>query len=297
MSVGSTTPLMTSRKLSGALLGQILLATILFTVFRMLPSFVALMDRLADRGWSLLPIILVTVLLQMLLSGAVVLLIMPPVLGAGRRWHWLADMLRVDGRGVLLGLLSFVAFGALAATLASAMGIFSGDASLVFAWPDLTPDPDVVGWGFFILALVPGVWEELAFRGLIQSRARHALESERIAILVSSSFFGLFHLSLLVANTPDVVVGQVLMAFVFGLGWGYMTVRARSVIPAMLSHYLVDALGQVFVTVDSEDPGVTAAYMLLLTLLFPALVILLTKLLYRHTAQQPRPTHVPAPRG
>ena len=61
MSAGSTTPLMASRKLSGALLGQILLATILFTVFRMLPSFVALMDRLADRGWSLLPIILATV--------------------------------------------------------------------------------------------------------------------------------------------------------------------------------------------------------------------------------------------
>ena len=73
------------------------------------------------------------------------------------------------------------------------------------------------------------------------------------------------------------------MAFFFGIGWGYMAVKARSVIPAMISHYLVDSLGQIFLNVDGTDPALATGYFLLLTLLFPVFNIVLTKLVYGQT--------------
>ena len=102
----------------------------------------------------------------------------------------------------------------------------------------------MIGWGYFLLALVPGIWEELAFRGLIQSKFRTTF-SITASILLSSLFFGLYHLSNLVTQSPSQAIPGVIMAFFFGIAWGYMTVKARSVVPAMISHYLVDSMGQI----------------------------------------------------
>jgi membrane protease YdiL (CAAX protease family) len=129
----------------------------------------------------------------------------------------------------------------------------------MFAFPDIRPDPDVIGWGYFLLALVPGIWEELAFRGLIQSKLRTAF-STPTSILLSSLFFSLYHLSNLVNQAPAQVISGMVMAFFFGIGWGTMTIKARSVIPAMISHYLVDSMGQIFLNVDGTDPALATGF-------------------------------------
>jgi membrane protease YdiL (CAAX protease family) len=162
------------------------------------------------------------------------------------------------------------------------LGIFKGDLAAAFAHPDMRPDPDVVGWGFFLLALVPGIWEELAFRGLIQSKFQRTFSST-VSVLLSAGFFGLFHFSNLLTQTPAQALPGVIMAFFFGLGWGFMTVQARSVVPAMISHYLVDSMGQIFFGVDSTDPALTTVFFVLLTLLFPVFNVVLTKMMYRRT--------------
>jgi membrane protease YdiL (CAAX protease family) len=138
----------------------------------------------------------------------------------------------------------------------------------------------VIGWGYFLLALVPGIWEELAFRGLVQSKLRTVF-SMPAAVLLSAVFFALFHFSNLVTQTPAQVIPGVIMAFCFGIGWGYLTSRCGSVVPAMISHYLVDSLGQVFLGVDNTDPGLTTLFFLLLTLAFPFFNILLAKIMYK----------------
>jgi membrane protease YdiL (CAAX protease family) len=74
-----------------------------------------------------------------------------------------------------------------------------------------------------------------------------------------------------------------IMAFFFGIGWGYMTVRSRSVIPAMISHYLVDSIGLIVLNVDGSDQALATGYFLLLTLLFPVFTIILTKALYNQS--------------
>ena len=258
----------------------VILATILFSFFRRLDAFFSLMNTLADRGWSLLPIILTSVPLRMVSSGFAVLWVLPVCLGYKKRRKLFAGYLRIDRKIVTLGVLSFGIFGGLATAISLGMGIFRGDLSAVFAFPDLRPDPDTVGWGYFVLALVPGIWEELAFRGLIQSKVRTVF-STPASILFSSLFFGLFHFTNLLNQAPSLAFSGVIMSFLFGLGWGYMTVKARSVVPAMISHYLVDSMGQIFLSVENSDPALASGFFMLLTLAFPIGNILLAKVLYR----------------
>ena len=262
----------------GSVILRVLLSTILFSVFLKIDSVFQVVNFLVDKGWSLLPILSLSVLIRMIFAGMVVLIILPPILGLEGWRAWLPGTLRVNSKIVLLGMLSFVVFCILAAGISLGMGIFRGELSAVFAYPDIRPDPDVIGWGYFLLALVPAIWEELAFRGLILSKLRKTF-STTAAILLSAAFFGFYHVSNMVTQPPSQAIPGVIMAFFFGIGWGYMTVRARSVVPAMLSHYLVDSMGQIFLSVDSTDPALTTGFFLLLTLLFPVFTLILTKLM------------------
>jgi len=264
---------------------SILPATILFSVFLKLDSILNLADLMVAQGWSLTLILLVLTIIRLALAGLVVVIVLPLVLGMKNIRGWLSEYLRVDLKIILVGLSSFVLFCALATGLSLAMGIFVGDLSAVFSKPDLQPDPDVIGWGYLLLALVPGIWEELAFRGLIQSRLRQVF-STRVSITLSAAFFALFHFSNLVFQPLSQVVPGVIMAFCFGLGWSWLTVRSRSVVPAMLSHYLVDSFGQIFLRVDTTNLALSSGFFLMLTLSYPVLVILLFRILYREPGQR-----------
>lgn len=265
----------------GKIILLVVLSTALFSFFRGIGLFIPIlsMNTLAEKGWSLLTIIVVSVLLHTVSSGFVVLLILPRILGFTNLKSWLSGFLRSGRKIILIGTLSFVGFCALAAVISLSMGIFKGDLSIVFAYPDIRPDPDVVGFGYFLLALVPGIWEELAFRGLILTKLRIRFGTWT-SILLSALFFGLFHLINLLTQSPSLAISGVIMASLFGIGWGYMTIKTGSVIPAMISHYLVDALGQIFLTVDTTDPALSTGYFLLLTLLFPVFNIILARATY-----------------
>lgn len=266
----------------GSIIFRGIFSVILFSVFIKINSIFSTMNILADRGWSLLVIVFIAVLIRMILAGIVVLLILPPILGFKGWREWLPGYLMVNSKIVLTGFLSFGIFCALATVISLSMHIFTGDLATVFAPPDIRPDPDVIGWGYFLLALVPAIWEELAFRGLIQSKL-HEVFSTRVSILISAAFFGLFHFSNMLSQAPSQVIFGVIMAFFFGIGWGYMIIRTRSVVPAMISHYLVDSMGQIFLSVDSTEPALIIGFFLLLTLLFPVFNIILAKIVYKET--------------
>lgn len=269
---------------------RVILATVVFSLFLRVDSIFSVVDSFVDLGWSLGAILVTITGVRLILGSIVVLLIMPPILKFGQIKTWLPGFLRTDKKNVLLGVLSFAIFVVLAVVLSLAMGIFKGDLGIVFAMPDIEPDPDVVGWGFFFLALVPGIWEELAFRGLIQSKARK-LFSVPMTVLFSALFFGLYHFSILVSEDIGQVIPKVIMSFFFGIAYGYMAIKARSVIPSIISHYLVDSMGNIFLGVDTADPALATIFYLVLTLLFPLVNVLLTRWMYR----EPRPTSYTGP--
>jgi sodium transport system permease protein len=82
-----------------------------------------------------------------------------------------------------------------------------------------------------VFGLLAAVCEELAFRGLILSgllRRFHA----RNAVILSSFLFALFHMN----------VFQFLPAFILGLVLGLLTVRSKSLVPAIIFHLLHNTL-------------------------------------------------------
>ena len=258
---------------------RIVLAVILFSLFIKLDSILQTAGFLVDRGWSLLQILLVITGIRLFLAGLAVVFVMPLILGEKNIRECLSRYLRADSKVFLAGILSFTLFCVLAAVLSRAFGIFKGDLAAAFAIPDLKSDPDVIGWGYFLLALVPGIWEELNFRGWIQSSLLKKF-NPWISVLLSALFFSLFHFSNLIHQDLTQVILGVIMAFFFGIGWGWLVFKSGSVVPVIISHYLVDSLGQIFLNVNDTNQILTSQFLLLLTLLYPVLTILLANFMY-----------------
>jgi sodium transport system permease protein len=84
---------------------------------------------------------------------------------------------------------------------------------------------------YLMLAFLPAVCEEIAFRGFVLSGLRH-LGSKWWAIGLSAVFFGMAH----------GVVQQSLSAAVLGLVIGYVAVQTGSLVPCMLFHVTYNSM-------------------------------------------------------
>ena len=115
-----------------------------------------------------------------------------------------------------------------------ARALFSGERSLAL---DL-----------FTLAISPAICEELLFRGVIlrASRARMGIPA---AVVLNGILFGVFHLSIY-RFFPTMILGMVLAVIV---------IRTRSIIPAMIFHFLNNGcavvIGRYLGPSASSDPG------------------------------------------
>ena len=68
------------------------------------------------------------------------------------------------------------------------------DWKILFGNPSITTG---LGWFLFILMLIPGIWEEVAFRGVILNLQLKKY-SNTISIMLYGVLFGLFHLTNLI---------------------------------------------------------------------------------------------------
>jgi sodium transport system permease protein len=84
---------------------------------------------------------------------------------------------------------------------------------------------------FLLMAALPAVCEELAFRGFVLSGLRH-LGSKRWAIGLTAVFFGIAH----------GVIQQSLAATAMGVVIGFVAVQTGSLIPCILFHLSYNAL-------------------------------------------------------
>lgn len=85
-------------------------------------------------------------------------------------------------------------------------------------------------WILLTMALVPAVCEELLFRGFVLNQLLGP-ETRARAILVSAVLFGIFHRHLLL----------ILPAGLAGILFAVMVHRSRSLAPAILAHFTVNA--------------------------------------------------------
>jgi membrane protease YdiL (CAAX protease family) len=90
------------------------------------------------------------------------------------------------------------------------------------------------GWplwtAFLLISVCPAIFEELAFRGFIMNRLRPVM-SDSETILVQAAMFSVLHMM------PLIFVSH----FVFGLAFGLLRQRTRSLYPGMVIHMLWNA--------------------------------------------------------
>ncbi len=104
-------------------------------------------------------------------------------------------------------------------------------------------------------SLIPGIWEEVLFRGIVITLLLKKY-SEKESILLSALLFGFFHNaglmnsiyysdSALFYNVIGVQL-KVIHTFFSGIVYGYLFIKTKSLVPGMIVHYLYDTFVGVF---------------------------------------------------
>lgn len=111
---------------------------------------------------------------------------------------------------------------------------------------------------FIATAVTPAIVEEFAMRGILLTALRKY--GDAFAILISSVIFGLMH-----GNFE-----QIPFAFMLGIYLGFITVKTSSILPAMLLHFLNNALSVVmgYLSESLKISGVQLQYPVYFLLLF-----------------------------
>lgn len=117
--------------------------------------------------------------------------------------------------------------------------------------------------GALAVALMAPIVEEFIFRGLIMTRLSRAMPGW-LAVLLSAAIFGACH-------GHPVWFGY---AFVLGVFFGFMDLKANSIWPSILGHMAFNAIGEIFSAIpETEETELVIATVVLLlcTIILPIL--------------------------
>ncbi|MFX1313139.1 MAG: CPBP family intramembrane glutamic endopeptidase, partial [Promethearchaeota archaeon] len=102
-------------------------------------------------------------------------------------------------------------------------------------------------WFLFITALIPGIWEEVAFRGVILNLQLKKY-SNKISIILNGVLFGLSHsINIIFGADLFLTLLQMLYASCIGIAFAYIFVKTRSLLPSILTHYSIDSVLQLII--------------------------------------------------
>lgn len=219
---------------------------------------VGLVNLFTIGSFSLTPLTvsdMTAALIEMLIT--VVSLGVPYLLFSKKGENW--EFERPDRRFSAYALPFF--FGVLSTTLFVTGYLTDIFEKLGYAWEVADITPDLTSWVsialcFLRFAVIPAFFEELLFRGAILRRMTDEV-GETAACLVSAALFTLLHPS--PASWPGI----------FLLGWlfAYITVKTRSLIPAMLLHLLnntIAVLSHIFAALPDERYSLYLVYAVLI---------------------------------
>lgn len=146
---------------------------------------------------------------------------------------------------------------------------------------------------FWLLNINAGLFEEIMFRGIILT-VLLAHYSERKSIWVSAVFFGVVHYANLLHEFSFeffiFTTAQVTWAIGMGLFWGYLTIKANSLIPSIILHYLSNALDSLWLYIPTSSIEISLIYMLLFAKFIPIIVsIIWIKFISNYSRKNSKP--------
>jgi len=173
------------------------------------------------------------------------------------------------GRNIALG----AAFAVLFAITAQIFMLLSG--SYVFDLAQVFP-PDT--WILFT-AIVPGFWEEVAFRGIIFSLLLMKQDKTKAIILSAVLFAAPHSLNLLTVGSTlyevYFVLAQVGFTFFIGLFLADLVTLTYSLLPGIVFHYIVAAFSPLVINTPGADPVVRGILLLLGAGVVPTVIAML----------------------
>ncbi|WOK06491.1 CPBP family intramembrane glutamic endopeptidase [Imperialibacter roseus] len=95
----------------------------------------------------------------------------------------------------------------------------------------------------FVVAIIPGIGEELLFRGLIQTRLQQLVRNPHAAIWISALFFSAFHVQFY-GFVPRLFLGAL---------FGYIFYWSGSLVLAMLAHFFNNGFSLVMLYLYKND--------------------------------------------
>lgn len=120
--------------------------------------------------------------------------------------------------------------------------------------PSRVIEPDSL---LILTAIIPGVWEEVAFRGVILTLLLRKFD-EKTAIVFDGLLFGFGHaIRLLFGADIIFTIGQTLYASFLGAMLAFLLIKTDSLIPCIMIHYFLDSFGIIFLyrfLESSTDP-------------------------------------------
>jgi len=256
-----------------------ILVTIVFSLVLSINLILRLGDVLNDAGFPEIFILVIDFSVRFLSGAICVTLIIPLILYFSLSKKilkvYVKDDIRIRqnvsiSRSSLVGVLSALCFFVICIIMALFLGVLSLDFSLILSYPT----EGFAGWFIFIYALIPALWEEMTFRGVVLNTVLGKY-SEKIAILVSSLLFGLFHFTNLLFEPLELVFFYFIMSTLYGMAWGYSVVKCGNVIPGIVAHYLIDAFGLPFISIQSAEQAIVGTFFMSISFLYPLVTILL----------------------
>lgn len=155
-------------------------------------------------------------------------------------------------KGEFDGILNWSTTGLL---LVLPIGVFAINNIISLFMPDTTPNPLIFS---IIMALAPGVSEEIVYRGIPASNwMRVSGEAKDIipAVLTTSAAFGLVHSMNIIAGAPvSITIFQVFYAFCLGIPLCAVFLRSGSIWPTIIMHTFIDFTA--FLILEMESNGV-----------------------------------------
>jgi membrane protease YdiL (CAAX protease family) len=98
------------------------------------------------------------------------------------------------------------------------------------------------------MAPAGGIAQELFFRSSLLPAFKSLFKDrERLALILHSILFGLWHIGPLFVGAPIwAVFAVMLVPFLSGIGWGWQVMQDKTVLWAMIQHSLIWVIGLQF---------------------------------------------------
>ncbi len=217
-------------------------------------------------------------LLDMLINGTFCIYIIPYLLSRPDRKitvsHYLTTIkipLKTPKiKSLLLGISSAVLILLGTFIYSNLLGHSSLNLEIIFS----NPSSNKIGYFTFINNIIPALWEEIVFRGVILVLLLKKCEP-KVAILIDGILFGFFHyINLLYGANFFSTVGQVAFTTFFGITLAYLFIKTRSLIPCIIAHYVSNA----FQPLVSHNIPLSPLFFIIFIALLPMIFsLLLTK--------------------